>query len=69
MDIAANKCKTISVFRKAVKKTEKGIHVGIVGDFENCIDASVAIYHWSRIKRKTRPEKLNNLFLSLELRI
>jgi len=64
MQANINKNNSVSVFRKTVKKTEKGIHVGFVGDFDNCIGARISIYVWSRLKRKTRPEKLNDFIFS-----
>jgi len=69
MQANLNTSGTVSVFRKTVKITQKGIHVGFVGDFDNCIGARIQIYVWSRLKRKTTPEKLTNAIFSIGVRV
>lgn len=52
MEVTANTQQGVSVFYRDERKTEKGVHVGIVCDVQRETQARIAIYGWARIKRK-----------------
>ena len=58
MEVSLNADGQVSVFRRAVKRTHKGVHVGVVGDFENTRSAKNEIYLWSCIKRRLNHKSL-----------
>ena len=56
----------LSVFRRTIKLTHQGVHVGIVGDFEDKRKARSEIHLWSCIKRHSNHKNLFKVIFRME---